>query len=94
MYWFKATCIKFYIQQLWQAVSPALQQLIAILIALDLPQPTKDSTVFDLFSQIENKVSQYQHLWLILVYSCSYYYLIYHFLVIITEVKKIILINQ
>ena len=49
---------------------------------------------FDLFSQIENKVSQYQHLWLIRVYSCSYYYLIYHFLVIITEVKKIILINQ
>ncbi|XP_073247945.1 protein FAM98A-like [Porites lutea] len=39
-----------------QAVSPALQQLIAILVALDLPQPTKDSTVFDLFSQIENKV--------------------------------------
>ena len=75
-------------------MSPALQQLIAILIALDLPQPTKDSTVFGLFSQIENKVSQYQHLWLKRVYSCSYYYLIYHFLVIITEVKKIILINQ
>lgn len=75
-------------------MSPALQQLIAILIALDLPQPTKDSTVFDLFSQIENKVSQYQHLRLIHVYSCSYYYLIYHFLVIIKEVKKIILINQ
>ncbi|KAL9952294.1 hypothetical protein ACROYT_G039529 [Oculina patagonica] len=41
-----------------QAVSPALQQLKAILVSLDLPQPTKESTVFELFSQIETKVRQ------------------------------------
>lgn len=42
----------------FQVVSPALQQLKAILVALDLPQPTKESTVFELFSQIETKVSK------------------------------------
>jgi len=41
-----------------QAVSPALQQLMAILTTLDLPQPTKETTVFELFSQIESKVRQ------------------------------------
>ena len=42
----------------WQAASPALDQLKAILHALDLPQPSKESTVFDLFTQIETKVSE------------------------------------
>ena len=51
----------------WQAVSPALQQLLAILTALDLPQPTKDTTVFELFSNIEAKVSQSLH-FMILIY--------------------------
>ncbi|KAK2567670.1 Protein FAM98A [Acropora cervicornis] len=39
-------------------LSPALQQLLSILTALNLPQPTKDTTVFELFSQIESKVRQ------------------------------------
>ena len=39
-----------------QVLSPALQQLLSILTALNLPQPTKDTTVFELFSQIESKV--------------------------------------
>ena len=42
----------------WQAASPALDQLKAILHALDLPQPSKESTVFDLFTKIETKVSE------------------------------------
>lgn len=41
-----------------QAASPALDQLKAILHALDLPQPSKESTVFDLFTQIETKVRE------------------------------------
>ena len=41
---------------LTQAVSPPLQQLKLILSTLELPVPTKDSTVFDMFSQIEAKV--------------------------------------
>jgi len=40
----------------WQAVNPVLQHLKAILAALNLPEPTKESTVFELFSQIETKV--------------------------------------
>ena len=39
-----------------QVLSPALQQLLSILTALNLPQPTRDTTVFELFSQIESKV--------------------------------------
>lgn len=46
-----------------QAVSPALEQLKAILEALDLPQLSKESTVFDLFSQIEAKVSVLQYIY-------------------------------
>ncbi|CAH3145636.1 unnamed protein product [Pocillopora meandrina] len=41
-----------------QAASPALDQLKAILHTLDLPQPSKESTVFDLFTQIETKVRE------------------------------------
>lgn len=39
-----------------QAASPAFDQVKAILQALDLPQPSKESTVFELFSLIEAKV--------------------------------------
>ncbi|XP_068729565.1 protein FAM98A-like [Montipora capricornis] len=41
-----------------QSVSPALQQILTILTALDMPQPTRESTVFELFSKIESKVRQ------------------------------------
>lgn len=41
-----------------EAVNPVLQHLKAILAALNLPEPTKESTVFELFSQIETKVWQ------------------------------------
>lgn len=41
-----------------EAVSPPLQHLKAILAALNLPEPTKESTVFTLFSQIETMVQQ------------------------------------
>ncbi|XP_032232514.2 protein FAM98A [Nematostella vectensis] len=39
-----------------QAVSPVFQQINAILAVLELPAPTKDATVFGIFSQIENKI--------------------------------------
>ena len=41
----------------WQVVNPTLHHLKAILAALNLPEPTKESTIFELFSQIETKVS-------------------------------------
>ena len=49
--------IKYLMDRSWQAVNPTLQHLKAILAALNLQEPTKESTVFELFSQIETKVS-------------------------------------
>ncbi|CAB3980219.1 FAM98A [Paramuricea clavata] len=40
-----------------EEASPAFQHLSAILSALDLPQPTKQASVFDLLSDIEKKVN-------------------------------------
>ena len=37
--------------------SPAFEHLSAILSALDLPQPTKETSVFELLSDIERKVT-------------------------------------
>ena len=37
--------------------SPAFQHLSAILSALDLPQPSKQASVFDILSDIEKKVT-------------------------------------
>lgn len=57
----------------WQVVNPTLQHLKAILAALNLPEPTKESTVFELFSQIETKVSTISTIqlqkWVILKYK-------------------------
>lgn len=50
---FLSTCKYFF-----QAVSPTLEQINAVLLALELPLPTKDTSVFSIFSQIESKVSE------------------------------------
>ena len=46
--------------------SPAFQHLSAILSALDLPQPTKEASVFDLLSDIEKEVTKSMLIFLLL----------------------------